>query len=415
MMAETVATEHSQEAGLAGKQSRHFVFIYPQIKKLTGAQRLILALAGALSQEGHRVTLLTHRFAADCRPALPAQVNLIETGLNLNRTNNHYLDSLLEYVAVPSLIRRIPKDTNAICFFGPPSLPGLFWAKKVRSIKKPLLYFCYEPPRAAYTDRQEVSKRMGAILGRIAYFGFGLYRPIDKFLARQADAVLVNGEYGQSLIKQTYGLNSTVITHGFDLPTLSDEQDAIKKVRERYDLGERPVVLTVNHLHPRKRIDLLVKAMPQILEECAEASALIVGQGPEEKALRELAAQLGLTEQQVIFAGFVDENEMVACYRASQVYAHLGRAESFGLAVLEASANSLPVVAADEGGPREIVQDDESGFLVEANPDNFANKIIWLLRNRDEARKMGEHGAYRVKQRYTWQRGAKDFLSALPE
>ena len=408
----------------------HFVFVYPQIKKLTGAQRLILALAGAVGQthSGYRVTLLTHRFAPECRPALPPQVELIETGFNLNRTNNHYLDSLLEYGSVPFLIKHLPTDTDAICFFGPPSLPGLWWAKHFskmskldfpRKSKPSLLYFCYEPPRAAYTDRREVSQRMGRVVGRVASLLFGLYRPIDKYLARQADAILVNGEYGQSLIATTYGLPSTIITHGFELAQLPDLDIAAYSIRQRYRLGHRPLILTVNHLHPRKRIDLLLKAMPAILIECPDAVALIVGQGPEEAALRSLAAQLGLTtntsdtEDKVIFVGFVLENELPAYYHAAQVYAHLGRAESFGLAVLEANAAGLPVVSANEGGPCEILEDEVTGFLVEPQPAQFAKKISWLLQNPDQAQQMGENGAKKVRQRYTWQRGAQDFIKIV--
>ncbi len=397
----------------------HFVFVYPQIKKLTGAQRLILALAGAIceTEADHRVTLLTHRFAPQCRPALPTQVELIETGFNLNRIGNHYFDSLLEYASVPFLIKHLPADAEAICFFGPPSLPGLWWAKhfSTEKSKRSLLYFCYEPPRAAYTDRREVSQRMGRVVGRVANLLFGLYRPLDKYLAQQADAILVNGEYGQNLIAETYGRSSTIITHGFELAQLPDLDIAAHRIRQRYRLGQRPLILTVNHLHPRKRIDLLLKAMPAILAECPDAAVLIVGQGPEEAALRALAAQLGLTnnpdgEDKVIFVGFAAENELPAYYHTAQVYAHPGRAESFGLAVLEANAAGLPVVSANEGGPCEILENEITGFLIEPEPNLFAQKISWLLQNPEQAQQMGENGAKKVRQRYTWQRGAQDFI-----
>jgi len=257
------------------------------------------------------------------------------------------------------------------------------------------------------------------VVGRVASLLFGLYRPIDKYLARQADAILVNGEYGQSLIVTTYGLPSTIITHGFELAQLPDLDIAAYSIRQRYRLGHRPLILTVNHLHPRKSIDLLLKAMPAILIECPDAVALIVGQGPEEAALRSQAAQLGLTtntsdtEDKVIFVGFVLENELPAYYHATQVYAHLGRAESFGLAVLEANAAGLPVVSANEGGPCEILEDEVTGFLVEPQPAQFAKKISWLLQNPDQAQQMGENGAKKVRQRYTWQRGAQDFIKIV--
>jgi len=390
--------------------SHHYVFIYPQIKRLTGAQRLILALAAAVADsDSGQVTLLTHRFAAECRPALSPKVRLVETGRNLNLTGNHYLDSILEYLAVPSLLRSLPKDATTVCFFGPPSLPGLWWGKKVRRLRQKLLYFCYEPPRAAYTDRLEVTRRMGWA-GRLARPFLWLYRPVDRYLARQADAVLVNGRYGQQLIRETYGLPATIITHGAETALAPGADAQVAALREKYGLGDRPVLLTVNHLHPRKRISLLLETMPAVLAEHPQAVALVVGSGPEKAALQELAARLGLRPEQVIFAGFVPEEELAAHYAAASIYVHTGRAESFGLAVLEASKAGLPVVAVAEGGPLEILKEGETGFLVAPDPAAIAPKVNYLLAHPDEASRMGRCGAEDVDSRYTWQKGAADFI-----
>lgn len=390
--------------------SRHYVFIYPQIKRLTGAQRLILALAAAVAAaDSGAVTLLTHRFAPECRPALSPKVNLVETGRNLNLTGNHYLDSIIEYLAVPSLLRALPPGATTVCFFGPPSLPGLWWGKKVRRLRQKLLYFCYEPPRAAYTDRLEVTRRMGWA-GRLARPFLWLYRPVDRYLARQADAVLVNGQYGRQLIRETYGLPATIITHGAETALAPGEDRQVAALREKYGLGDRPVLLTVNHLHPRKRINLLLETLPAILAEHPGAAALVVGSGPEKAALQELAARLGLSPEQVIFAGFVPEAELAAHYAAASVYVHTGRAESFGLAVLEACMAGLPVVAVAEGGPLEILEEGETGFLVAPDPAAIASKVNYLLADPVQAARMGQCGAQYVESRYTWEKGAQDFI-----
>ncbi len=393
----------------------HFVFIYPQIKRLTGAQRLILSLAGALTglpDRPVRVTILTHRFAAECRPALPPSVELIESGRNLNLTGNHYLDSLIEYGAVPSLLKLLPDGVSAICFFGPPSLPGLWWARRIGRLKIPLLYFCYEPPRAAYTDRQEVSRRMGR-LGWVMSPLFRLYRPLDRYLTRQASRVLVNGEYGRQLIAQTYDLSSTIITHGADLTLPTDLAGAVQQLRQQYNLTVQPVVLTVNHLHPRKRIELLLRALPPVLAVHPTAVTLVVGSGPEAAALQMLGRELGLSRSQLIFCGFVPDEALAAYYAAADVYVHTGRAETFGLSVLEAGSLGLPVVAANEGGPCEILLDGRTGFLIEPVAALFAEKINWLLAHPTEKYWMGQQAAERANSCYTWRQGALDFLEAV--
>ena len=414
----------------------HFVFIYPQLKNLTGAQRLILSLAEAVSElpdqnPPHRVTLLTHNISIACRQALPPSVQVVETGSNLNRTGNHYLDSLLEYLSVPFLLKYLGNSVKcrankidatkkalasppeAICFFGPPSLPGLWWAKKVLHLKIPLLYFCYEPPRAAYTDILEVSNAWAGNFGRFARFLFRLYRPVDRYFAKQASGILVNGLYAQGLIRETYGLPSTIITHGVNFPPLKDKAEAAAMIRARHNLENKKLILTVNHLHPRKRVDLQLLALSLLLKKEPQSALLVIGTGPEAVRLRQLATQLKLNETQVVFAGFVPEMDLPAYYAAADVYLHSGRAESFGLSVLEASASGLPVVAADEGGPKDIILEGETGFLVPANPENFADKIGWLFSNPQLALSFGQRGAETVANRFTWSTGAADFLSAF--
>src|SRR5205823_6233185 len=101
------------------------------------------------------VVLLTHRLSEECRPALGAGVRLIETGWSLQITGNHYLDAAIEYALGPLLALRIPgKGLAGVVFFGPPSVPAMWFARRVlfrlRSVRAPILYFCFEPPRFIY-------------------------------------------------------------------------------------------------------------------------------------------------------------------------------------------------------------------------------------------------------------------------
>ncbi len=135
----------------------HLAFFYPQLKKLTGAQRLILMLAKYAARAGARVTLVTHRLAPEVRAAVDPAVTIVETGRRVDRFGHHYLDAVLEYLLAPALLRAIPRETDGVVFFGPPSLPALWTARRRWGRTRPLLYFCYEPPRAAYSDRALVA------------------------------------------------------------------------------------------------------------------------------------------------------------------------------------------------------------------------------------------------------------------
>lgn len=384
-------------------------FVYPRLRKLSGAERLILRLATYLHRAHIPVTLVTHWFDISCRPALDEAVRVIATGQSLAPTRNHYLNAPLEYLYAPRLLRWIGRDARAIVFFGPPSLPALAWASLTRTHSLPLLYFGYEPPRFAYDDTPEVVARMGWS-GGAARPLFALYKMLDRAMARRATVLLANSAFGAQRLRATYGREAMVITHGADLPLPTPE--AIAAVRNRYRLADRHVLITVNFLHPRKRIDLLLRALARLRAESENVVALIVGAGPEEAALQQLARNLGLGEI-ALFTGFVPDEQLSAYYAASDLYMHTARLESFGLSVLEASAAGLPVVAVKEGGPCEIVADGETGLLVEADVRALADAARALLREPTRRAAMGRAARQRAHTLYSWERGAQDLIRVL--
>ncbi|MBI4674640.1 MAG: glycosyltransferase family 4 protein [Chloroflexi bacterium] len=394
-------------------------FVYPRLRKLSGAERLILRLASYTAQLGAPVTLVTHYFDASCAPALAPQVQLVQTGDRLNYFKNHYFNAPFEYLHALRLLQYIERDADAVTFFGPPSLPALAWFSLRHKTRAPgssgdhkgapLLYFCYEPPRFIYDDAVQVTTRMGAS-GIVARPFFGLYKMLDRAMAQRADALLANSHFGAARLRAAYGRDATVITHGADFaPASCDETRAL---RAQYALGDQFVLLTVNFLHPRKRIALFLRALAELKTRVPNAAALVVGAGPENDALHALARELNLADA-VYFTGFVPDQALPAHYAASDVYVHTCKNESFGLSVLEASAAGLPVIAVNEGGPREIIRDGETGLLTDATPDAIANAVHELAHDAARCKQMGEAGRQRVAALYSWERGAQDFLRVI--
>ena len=389
-------------------------FVYPRIRKLSGAERLILRLASYTVQLGQPVTLLTHYFDASCAPALAPQVNLIQTGdrleiFNAANRRNHYLNAPFEYLFSLRLIKFIRDDAQAITFFGPPSLPALAASSFQKKIRAPKLYFCYEPPRFIYDDAAQITTRMG-FSGMVARPFFGLYKLLDRAMVRRADALLANSHFGAERLRAAYQRDATVITHGADFAPAAPAD--VQRVRAQYALGEKFIWLTVNFLHPRKRIDLFLRAFAQFKTRVPNAVALVVGSGPENDALQTLARELQIADA-VRFTGFIPDAQLPALYGASDVYVHTCKNESFGLSVLEASAAGLPVVAVNEGGPREIIADGETGILVNATTDAIADAVYALSQDNAKRLALGAAGKQRVTALYSWERGARDFLNVV--
>ncbi|MFH8367315.1 glycosyltransferase family 4 protein [Streptomyces sp. NPDC018031] len=180
-------------------------------------------------------------------------------------------------------------------------------------------------------------------------------------------------------------------------------------VRDRLGLADRPVVVCVSRLVPRKGQDTLIRALPRILGEVPDAVLLVVGGGPYEKDLRRLAETTGVAES-VRFTGTVPAGELPAHYGAGDVFAMPCRTrrrgldvEGLGIVYLEASATGLPVVAGDSGGAPDAVLDGETGWVVRGGSvAETADRISTLLKDPELRRRMGERGRAWVAERWRW-------------
>lgn len=199
----------------------------------------------------------------------------------------------------------------------------------------------------------------------------------------------------------------SVVPFGIDTDRFSPSPSS---ERDRSD-GD-VVVGTVKTLRTTYGIDLLVRAFALTRERVASdrpdlaerLRLFVVGGGPEEANLRRLAETLGVADR-TTFVGPVPHGEVPAHLRSLDVYVALSRRESFGVAVLEASAVGLPVVVADVGGLPEVVLDGTTGFVVAPeDPLAAAESIQRLVLDRGLRERMGAAGRRHVGERYDWAR-----------
>lgn len=187
-----------------------------------------------------------------------------------------------------------------------------------------------------------------------------------------------------------------------------------KLVRTRLGLADRPVVVCVSRLVPRKGQDTLIRAMSEIQRRVPDAALLVVGGGPYRAALEKLARQAGV-ERDVVFTGSVPAAELPAHYAAGDVYAMPCRTrnrgldvEGLGIVYLEASATGLPVVAGDSGGAPDAVREGETGYVVRGRDvAQLADRVARLLADRDLARQLGAAGRSWVEREWRWETQAQ--------
>ncbi len=177
-----------------------------------------------------------------------------------------------------------------------------------------------------------------------------------------------------------------LIPSGIDLNQYVPITPAEKKeIRRKYNLGDSPIIGIIARLSEVKGQDILIEAMRTVVKEFATTKLLIVGRGKTEKSLQGLVKAAGL-ENQVFFYPVV--HTTVAMLSMLDIFIMSSRQEGLGIAIMEAQAMGLPVIASKVGGIPSLIQDGKTGVLVEPEqPRALAKAIIGLLQdpNRREA------------------------------
>lgn len=225
------------------------------------------------------------------------------------------------------------------------------------------------------------------------------------------DTVTFVSRYTRGRFASAFGPDAGLehLPPGVDTDRFRPDPGARAELRARYGLGDRPTVLCLSRLVPRKGQDILIRALPEIRRRIDGAVLVIVGGGPYETRLRELARRVGV-EDHVVFTGTVPAAELAAHHTLADVFAMPCRTrgagldvEGLGIVYLEASATGVPVVAGRSGGAPETVRDGRTGFVVDgASVTAVATAVIGVLADRDRAASMGAAGREWISTDWRW-------------
>ncbi|MFD9552329.1 glycosyltransferase family 4 protein [Nocardia salmonicida] len=238
-------------------------------------------------------------------------------------------------------------------------------------------------------------------------------RQVLRSIGEHTDVVTYVSKYTRGRFASAFGPRAALehLPPGVDPTEFRPDPAARQELRARYGLGERPTVLCLSRLVPRKGQDMLIVAMSEIRERVDGAVLVIAGGGPYETRLRALAEALGVQDS-VVFTGRVPSGELAAHHTIADVFAMPCRTrgagldvEGLGIVFLEASASGVPVVAGDSGGAPETVREGETGIVVHGRSvSQISDAIVELLTDRDKAAQMGAAGRAWVEQNWHWDR-----------
>jgi glycosyltransferase involved in cell wall biosynthesis len=191
--------------------------------------------------------------------------------------------------------------------------------------------------------------------------------------------------------------------------------DAAERARARFDLGERPVVLSVSARRPHKNLARLLRALAGIPADRRPVLVLPGYPTPHEVELRLLAGELGVADD-VTWPAWVSADELEGLYAAATCLVFPSLYEGFGLPVLEAMARGVPVATSGRASLAEVA-DDAALLFDPEDVDAIRSTIERLLSDEDERRRLADAGRRRAE-RFTWERTAEltlaSYRRALP-
>ncbi|MFH1055518.1 MAG: glycosyltransferase family 4 protein [Candidatus Altiarchaeota archaeon] len=202
----------------------------------------------------------------------------------------------------------------------------------------------------------------------------------------------------------------TVIYNGINTVKFEGTLDA-GRVKEKYGFHPLdPLILFFGRMAYQKGPDLLLEAIPDVVREFYNARFIFAGSGDMTKHVHGRAQYLGVGDK-IRVLGYVDDGTKLELFKACDLVCIPSRNEPFGIITLEAWACGKPVVAADVGGPSEIVDNFRTGVKVNLTPDSISWGLKYLLGDRsgEGIKKMGLACRQEAK-KYDWKELAKQYL-----
>ncbi|MGZ3505779.1 MAG: glycosyltransferase family 4 protein [Vulcanimicrobiaceae bacterium] len=233
-------------------------------------------------------------------------------------------------------------------------------------------------------------------------------RSVMQLVFHRADVAVANSAFTKRLLVEAKIQTPIVVSRcGIDRAPLYRAPAAV------------PTILSVGRLVRRKGFDMMIEALPALLDRFANLRYEIVGVGPDCARFRERVRELGLDDH-VAFLGDISDEELQQAYARAWCFAlptrrvGTGDVEGFGIVYLEAAMAGLPSIGGLNSGAEDAIADGKSGLLVDGNdPAAIARAVGYLLADPDRARALGQYGRNRALNEFTWRLTADTIMRSL--
>ena len=234
---------------------------------------------------------------------------------------------------------------------------------------------------------------------------YGKNNFIKKFLIRnvlnKSKLITCDAFHMRELIKKFGIADNKVNNINFGIDTnyfYPHESD--DTIRLKYELGNKQTVISLRNFEKIYDIESLIKAIPYVLNKLPNTIFMLVGKGNQEIYLRKLASNLGVLNS-VRFVGFVNNDSLPKLLSSVNLYVSTSLSDAgIAASTAEAMACGLPVLVTDSGENKLWIDDGKNGFLTPIkNHITLSQRIVEILNNLDETKKIGKIGRYTIQQK----------------
>jgi len=376
---------------------------YPPVSH-GGLARHVQDLSEALVRKGIEVFVVTQGSAELPADEIINGVRVLRT-IPVAVTANNFVEDILQLnfqLLERALVLFRELDNNLDIIHGHDWL--VFWASKVlkHSFTTPLIYTIHAT---------EFGRNQGIYNDMQRYIN-----DLEWYASFEAWKLIVCSQYMNNEVRNLFQVpedKAVVIGNGVNEENYRG--DSSPAYRDFYASPDEDIVFYVGRIVREKGIQVLIQAIPEILKTKPKTKFVIAGKGPYLDNLRSLAEYLGVAER-VYFTGFISDRERNNLYRIADVAVFPSLYEPFGIVALEAMVTRTPVIVSEVGGLAEFVRDGENGLTVKPNdPQQLAEKIRFLLNNKERAREMASRAYEIVKRDFTWDEIANKTLAVYEE
>lgn len=246
----------------------------------------------------------------------------------------------------------------------------------LRLLKNKCIYYCQEPSRIVY-DKDLSSLSFVKFHKKLyEFFIRKIRKRIDLGNIKSASQILTNSKFSKNFIKKSYQISAKVCYLGVDTNTFKPQN--VDKSYDALFIGNKD-----------KGYKLLIDALKLFKKK------------PKIKTIFREKGQS------------ITDKDLVVIYNKSKILVALNRNEPFGLIPLEAMACGIPVIAIWEGGYKESIINNRTGFLISRNPVELYNKISQIINDEKLRMYLGKNAKENVLKNWTWDKSVERFLRII--